>query len=442
MNTRMNRRSLGRTGSLATLATAAGGTAAPLALATACGTPAAGTDPGGRTAPAVIQNNTEILVWINDHSPEVQAWMENELLPKFKQEQPKVTVNIKWEAWSGVAERLNAMFAAGSAPDVFTGGAEWAGSLALKKQSLDISSYVKQWGQSSDFSDAAMAATMMGGRNYGVPQTSAARSLVYRKDLFRAAGLPDRGPNSWEELLDWGRRLTKTEGDKISVAGFGMTTNWSSWCAYMYQTGGDYVNQQGTKATVDNAAGLEWATFISDIYHKYKLVAPSGTPGGFDVGLQAMTEADPGVTVGLQRAGALEQLGIPDPIKRKQQKTSVFTNWLTISTQTKAPDAAWKFIDFYTRAEHQDRFHQLRGTLPPRKSLQQKPANKDNVVFRRFSEIGEKYGKAFTPSCAWTDFRQQLIDFNKLIAEKNMTPRQALPELEREMAQALSLCVK
>ncbi|HEU5318414.1 MAG TPA: sugar ABC transporter substrate-binding protein [Chloroflexota bacterium] len=416
--------------------------AAATALTTACGATDSGTGAGSRPVPAVIQNNTDLLVWINDHSPEVQQWIDAELLPKFKQEQPKINVTIKWENWTGVAERLNAMFAAGSSPDVFTGGAEWAGSLALKKQSLDITSYVKQWGQSSDFTEAAMAATMMNGRNYGVPQTSAARSLIYRKDLFRAAGLPDRGPTSWEELLDWGRRLTKTEADKITVAGFGMTTNWSSWCAYMYQAGGDYTNQQGTKATVDNAAGLEWATFISDIYHKYKLVAPSGTPGGFDVGLQAMTEADPGVTVGLQRAGALDQLGIPDPIRRKQQKTSVFTNWMTISADTKVPDAAWKFVEFYTRAEHQDRFHTLRGTLPPRKSLQQKPANKDNVVYRRFSEIGEKYGKAFTPSCAWTDFRQQLIDFNKEIAEKNVPPRQALPELEKQMAQSLSLCVK
>ena len=415
--------------------------AAVSTLATACGL-GGSTGDSARSVPAVIQSATELYVWINDHGPEAQAWIESELIPKFKQEQPKITVNIKWENFTGVAERLNAVFAAGSSPDVFTGGAEWAGSLALKKQSMDITSYIKQWGQSGDFTDAAMAATMMSGRNYGVPQTSAARSLIYRRDLFRDAGLPDRGPNSWEELLDWGRRLTKTEADKISVSGFGMTTNWSSWCAYMYQNGGDYVNAQGTKATVDNATGVEWATFISDIFNKYKLVDPKGTPGGFDLGKQAMTEADPAVQVALQRAGALEQLGIPDPIKRKQQKTAVFTNWMTITSQTKNPDAAWKFVDFYTRAEHQEKFHQLRATLPPRKSLQQKALIKDNVVFRRFSEIAEKYGKSFTPSCAWTDFRQQLIDFNVELAEKKTPPKQALPELEKQMAQSLSLCVK
>ena len=413
-------------------------------LGSACGTPGApagGT--AGRGAPAVISTPTEILVWINDHGPEVQQWVQSDLLPKFKTEQPNVTVNIKWENWTGVAERLNAVFAAGSAPDVFTGGAEWAGSLAIKGQSRDISTYVKAWGEASDFVDSAMAATMMGGKHYGVPVTSSARTLVYRKDLFRAAGLnPDKGPATWEELLDFGRRLTKSDGGAISVAGYGMTTNWSSWCAYMYQAAGDYVNQQGTKATVDGAPALDWAQFIWDVYHKFKLVEPKGPPGSFDAGMQAMTEAEPGIGLTMERAGALDQLGIPDPARRKQQQTSVFTNWLTISSQTKSPDAAWKFVEFYARAEHQEQFHRLRGSLPARKSLQQKPYVKDNVVFRRFAEIGQQFGRAFTPSCAWTDFRQQLIDFNKEIAEKQVTPKQALPELEKQMVQSLSLCVK
>ncbi len=421
---------------------AAAGAAVGAGVASACGVSPGGGD-GGTTAPAVIQSQTDLYVWINDHGPEAQGWIEGELLPKFKQEQPKITVNIKWETFTGVAERLNAVFAAGSAPDVFTGGAEWAGSLAIKKQSLDITSYVKSWGQASDFTDAAMAATIMEGRNYGVPQTSEARTLVYRKDLFRAAGLnPDKGPSTWEELLDWGRRLTKFEGDSTTVAGWGMTTNWSSWCAYLYQAGGDYVNAQGTKATVDTPIGQEWAQFIWDVYHKYRLVEPKGTPGTFENGAQAMTESGAGVGLSMQKAGVLEQLGVPDPIKRKAQKTAVFTNWLTISAQTKSPDAAWKFVDFYTRAAHQEEFHRLRGSLPPRKSLQAKPAVQDNAVFRRFSEIAERYGRAFTPSCAWTDFRQQLIDFNKEIAEKKVVPKQALPELEKQMVQSIGLCAK
>ena len=76
------------------------------------------------------------------------------------------------------------------------------------------------------------------------------------------------------------------------------------------------------------------------------------------------------------------------------------------------------------------------------RSLQAQAYVKDNPVFRRFGEIASQYGRAFTPSCAWTDFRQQLIDFNKELAEKQRTPKDVLPELGREMTRVLGQCAK
>ena len=420
--------------------TKAAAAAAPTTAPAPTAAPAA---PAAKAVPTVISAQTELQVWLNDHGPEVQKWWDDELMPAFKKEQPNIKVVVKWENWTGVADRLNAVMVAGSLPDVFTGGAEWVGSMAGKKMALDISPYVKVWGESSDFTESAMNATMSGGKNYGVPVTSDARVLVYRKDLFRAAGLdPEKQPTSWEELLDWGRRLTKTEGDKIAVSGYGMTTNWSSWCAYMYQAGGDYVTADGAKATVDTAAAQDWGQFIWDVFNKFKLADPKGLAGAFETGQQAMTEAGPGVGLAMQKNGGLENLGIASPIKRKSQQTAVFTNWLCVGAQTKVPDASWKFVEFYTRAANMQKFHELRGSPPPRKALQSQAYVKDNPVFRRFGEIAGQYGRAFTPSCAWTDFRQQLIDFNKELAEKQRTAKDVLPELGRDMAKALGDCSK
>ena len=157
--------------------------------------------------------------------------------------------------------------------------------------------------------------------------------------------------------------------------------------------------------------------------------------------MQAMTEADPGIALPMERAGALDQLGIPTPPGASSSRPA--------SSPTGSPSPPRPRP--LTRLEVRGVLHPRRapGAVPPpaghpapRKSLQQKPYVKDNVVFRRFAEIGQQFGRAFTPSCAWTDFRQQLIDFNKEIAEKQVTPKQALPELEKQMVQSLSLCVK
>ena len=114
-------------------------------------------EPAAKTVPTVISGQTELVVWINDHGPEVQKWFDDELMPAFKKEQPNVKIAVKWENWTGVADRLNQVLAAGSLPDVFTGGAEWVGSMSAKKMALDITPYVKVWGEASDFTEAAMA---------------------------------------------------------------------------------------------------------------------------------------------------------------------------------------------------------------------------------------------------------------------------------------------
>jgi multiple sugar transport system substrate-binding protein len=210
----------------------------------------------------------------------------------------------------------------------------------------------------------------------------------------------------------------------------------------MYQAGGDYVTADGAKVTVDTAAAQDWGQFIWDVFNKFKLADPKGLAGAFETGQQAMTEAGPGVGLAMQKNGGLENLGIASPIKRKSQQTAVFTNWLCVGAQTKVPDASWKFVEFYTRAANMQKFHELRGSPPPRKALQSQAYVKDNPVFRRFGEIAGQYGRAFTPSCAWTDFRQQLIDFNKELAEKQRTAKDVLPELGRDMAKALGDCSK
>ena len=123
-------------------------TKAPAAAAptTAPAPTAAPAAPAAKTVPTVISAQTELQVWLNDHGPEVQKWWDDELMPAFKKEQPNIKVVVKWENWTGVADRLNAVMVAGSLPDVFTGGAEWVGSMAGKKMALDVSPYVKVWG--------------------------------------------------------------------------------------------------------------------------------------------------------------------------------------------------------------------------------------------------------------------------------------------------------
>jgi len=43
---------------------------------------------------------------------------------------------------------------------------------------------------------------------WALPISRGVMALYYRKDLFAEAGLPDRTPDNWQEMLEWMRRLT------------------------------------------------------------------------------------------------------------------------------------------------------------------------------------------------------------------------------------------
>jgi ABC-type sugar transport system permease subunit/ABC-type glycerol-3-phosphate transport system substrate-binding protein len=66
--------------------------------------------------------------------------------------------------------------------------------------------------------------------------------LAYRKDMFAEAELPERAPENWEELLDWGKKLTEPSEKRY---GFRLATSDPGWTflSFLYSTGGRIVEQ-------------------------------------------------------------------------------------------------------------------------------------------------------------------------------------------------------
>ena len=60
------------------------------------------------------------------------------------------------------------------------------------------------------------------GRYYGIPYTVDLSGLVWNKELFREAGLdPERPPETWDELIEYAQKLTKTnDSGEVEQYGF------------------------------------------------------------------------------------------------------------------------------------------------------------------------------------------------------------------------------
>jgi multiple sugar transport system substrate-binding protein len=102
---------------------------------------------------------------------------------------------------------------------------------------------------------------IFGGKLYGVPYTSNAGLLYYRKDILRKAG--ERPPKTWADL----RRLSKTVAPKYHLEGYagqflpyeGLTVNFAE---AVQSAGGAILTDDGTKVAVNTPQARQGLDFL------------------------------------------------------------------------------------------------------------------------------------------------------------------------------------
>jgi sn-glycerol 3-phosphate transport system substrate-binding protein len=69
-------------------------------------------------------------------------------------------------------------------------------------------------------------------------------ALFYRRDIFAEAGLPDRVPETCDELMEWARLLTNPADNTY---GLSLPTDETGWrtLGFLYSFGGRAVEQGG-----------------------------------------------------------------------------------------------------------------------------------------------------------------------------------------------------
>ena len=94
------------------------------------------------------------------------------------------------------------------------------------------------------------------GKVYGIPwSTPIFHGIVYRRDLFRKAGLPDRPPVDWDEFWYYCQKLTDP-GREVAGArfargqkGFALPFSGWQWLQWLWAAGGEALMQSRTNPT-------------------------------------------------------------------------------------------------------------------------------------------------------------------------------------------------
>jgi len=137
----------------------------------------------------------------------------------------------------------------------------------------------KAWLKS--FYPAFMENSRTGGKTWGIPFQRSTVVMFWNKAAFKAAGLdPDKAPDTWDQLVADGRKLTKRDasGNVTQWAIEIPSTGFPYWLFQGLTTANDVrlMNQAGTETYFDKPAVIQALQFWVDLSRKDK-IQPPGT---------------------------------------------------------------------------------------------------------------------------------------------------------------------
>lgn len=228
------------------------------------------------------------------------------------------------------------------------------------------------------FLPGPLSMASQGGKVYALPDDFDIIVLVYNKKLFRAAGLdPNKPPATWDEFVDYARKLTRDlNGDGnpdqwgyglIAKREEGLFMRLNPW---FWGAGGDYLTPDGKHSALNTPQALEGFRFYTDLATVYK-VAP---PGAADIGVQdnrvLFANNKVAMIVGtawtppiidrinpnFNSAENLAMAPMPAKVLGNKPVSSAFISMRVISAKTKHPEEAWKVYRYIYSQENQERW--------------------------------------------------------------------------------------
>jgi N,N'-diacetylchitobiose transport system substrate-binding protein len=230
------------------------------ALATAASTATGGT----RRATA-----SSVTVWVMTDAQNGWPGAIEAANAAFQKKHPGVDVNIQYQSWDSVLQKFDASLAANDAPDVI----ELGNSQTAKYMAAGAFSAIKakNYPNSSTWLGGLKQSCSYNGKLYCVPYYAGARAVIYRKDMYRAAGIKAL-PTTYAQFLAAGNKLMKKFGKKRNFSAFYEPgQNWYVATSFVEDYGGQLAvrGKNGKwKGTLDSPQAIKALTIFKSMVQK------------------------------------------------------------------------------------------------------------------------------------------------------------------------------
>jgi len=424
----VNAASLSRRGFLGLSAAAAGLSAA------AC----AGMGGGG-----VQGGDPNVITFWSSH-PGTSKPQERELINRFQAAHPglRVTLVDAGKDYEEVSQKFNAALIGGQLPDIVVLSDVWWFNFAINKAIAPLDSYFGDAGvRLDDYVDTFVNDYRFDNRHYAMPYARSTQIFCYNQDIWAKAGLPQRGPVSWQEFDEWGPKIQSIMGRNKWAHGWSNAANYLAWSfeGPMWTFGGAYSDGWTLKFTDPGtiAAGNALREMIN--VKKYANIRPA-VATDFGTGIIASAVASTGDLNGIN-ANAKGKLSFTTDFLPHPHGSGCTTGGAGLAIPARISDErkvnALKFIEFITNSTNTTYFAQATGYIPVRKSAQQDPSevaflaknpNFQTAMNQLPLTKSQDYGRVFLPGA------DQLIGTGlEQIGLQNKDPAKVLASVENQL---------
>lgn len=393
----------------------------------ACGTPAGGGE------------KQEITLWLmkDTATDEFVSKFESE----FEREHADLDLKIQIQEWNGITQKVTSALASTDPPDVIEVGNTQVAQYVASTGVTDLSGKKSELG-GDDWIPGLAEPGAVGGKQFGIPFYAANRVVIYRKDLFEAAGVTP--PKTRAEWLATTAKLDRGEQQGIYLPG----QNWYTLAGFIWDEGGDLAEQDGTTwkgslSTPEALAGMDFYRQLQALGDGPK-DSDEAKPQQTDVvaaGEVAQFIAVPGAAKLVTKANPeLEgKFGFfPIPGKTADKPGAVFTGGsdLIVPLASKHQEGAYSVVKALAGEKWQIELAKAMNYVPNRKALA-KNVGGDPGTAAMAAGAANGHATPNSPNWAAVEARNPVKEFQTAVLT-GADPRTAAAKADEVITQALN----
>jgi N,N'-diacetylchitobiose transport system substrate-binding protein len=231
----------------------------------------------GKTSPNRAKATT-LTVWLQEDARDNWPGVVNAATTAFERAHSDVNVKIEYQTWNQHLVKFDAALAANKVPDVIELGNTEMTKYMDAKAFFDITSQKGSIPNSRTWLKGLEDSARLNGRLYGVPYYAGARAVIYRKDLYRGAGVR-KLPTSLAEYEAVNRKLMRKYGsDRRFSALYFPGQYWLAAMSFVYDYGGAIARFRNGKwvGTLDSPQAVTALTKVKSLVRRFSRASKTG----------------------------------------------------------------------------------------------------------------------------------------------------------------------